>query len=95
MMLKIAVFARIEPSEEIAIARSLLLQTDIAEPPSCLVARGTGIHAGGDEIVRPLVDVKRHLAIDLTRDVIRAKVIDQARKPGERRRPHDETSGQA
>ncbi len=59
---------RVEPGEEVALAGAFLLICAIAEPSSRFALGVFSGHAVCDEIVGALIDVKRHLAVDLARD---------------------------
>ena len=68
----------VEPGEQIALARVLRLQPDVAEPSARLAVRIGRPHPGSDEVVHTLGEMKSDLSVDVARDVVRAEMIAQS-----------------
>jgi hypothetical protein len=66
---------RLEPCEHVALVGALLLNADVSEHASGLVARIRPAHSCGDECVLPLGKMECHLAIDFLADLVGAKDI--------------------
>ena len=73
---------RLQPDEQVPLARGLAGERDAAEPPPRLPPRRVLRYTVGDQVIGPLAEVKFHLPIDLVGDTIGAKDIDQPNKPG-------------
>src|SRR5262245_1444005 len=74
-------------------SRTLLLRTVVAEAALRLVACCAESHPARHEIVGSLGDVEVHLAVDVAREVIRAKEIADSAEPGHETPLSDRESG--